>query len=126
MKRVLAFAAVLGAVLALLATCAPAAEVTLSFEPNNPPGSVEYVIESQAGDAWRDVATGAGSPITLRDVPAGLHTYRARARVPGVQVDGKPLQSEPSNEVTATIPPNAPGSMRVDVVLSLSVRLADP
>jgi hypothetical protein len=87
----------------LLTTFAGAVPVTLNWKGNNPPASVDYVVQEKLSDgSWGDVISTKLTSVTLELVPA-VYLFRVVARDLFWGTSGK--QSNPTN-VVATPDPN--------------------
>lgn len=101
-------------IFALLAAPLFAAKVTVTFDGQNPPGTVEYFVEQKEGTAWIEKVKGPASPLVYDvDAPTGtVLTVRVRARL----LNGQGV-SPSSNEVTGYVPPKMPAGAKVEVAL---------
>lgn len=99
-----------------------AANLTATFNGNNPPGSVEYFIEQQtAATVWTEVAKGPASPITISNLNPGIYTFRVKARLLTVTATSGPGVSNPSETAQGTVNPNQPSNIII-AVLTVEIR----
>ena len=104
---------------------ASAATVSVSFTPGaSTAGTVEHFVEVKGGTAaaptWTEVAKAAGSPISWQinnPTPGQQVVARVRARL----VANPSVVTEPSNEVTGTIPPFRPTDAKISVSVTLTI-----
>lgn len=103
----------------LMASAAFASEVTFVFDGNNPPGTVDYVLEvkrstdpSAEFEEVESIPAGLQpgySEARMAEFTLGRYTVRVRARAK----NDPTLFSGPSNEVSVVVTPNSPARFTV-------------
>lgn len=90
--------------------------LTATFTAPTQSSPVVYVVERQtAPSTWVEAVRGPSSPLTLSNIPDGVHTFRVRAQWSGAV--GNTGYSDPSNSVTATAGvPKPPVNLLLGVV----------
>ena len=97
-----------------------AADVSLAWEPNNPPGTVsKFTVYQKSGDTWVKKGDTTETTFTVAGLAPGLHTFAVTAS----NVWG---ESDRSNESTTPAPANPPTNLRITTIVDVIVQPPAP
>lgn len=103
-----------------LSSVLSAADVSLAWEPNNPPGTVtKYTVYQKIGTNWVKKGDATGTTFTVTGLTPGVHTFAVTA----TNTWGESVKS---NEVTTPAPANPPTNLRITTIVDVIVQPAPP
>jgi predicted anti-sigma-YlaC factor YlaD len=101
-----------------LSAIAAAADVSLAWEPNNPPGTVaKFTVYEKVAGVWVKKGETEGTTFTVTGLTAGLHTF-------AVTASNAWGESDRSNETTTPPPANPPTNLRITTIVDVIVQPA--
>lgn len=103
-----------------IAAALNAADVSLAWDPNNPPGTVsKFTVYQKNGTNWVKKGETAGTTFTVTGLTPGVHTFAVTA----TNTWG---ESARSNEQTTPAPANPPANLRITTIVDVIVQPAPP